>query len=599
MGRRKEVNSSTGEGSIIMKFENIQYDLTRIPYGRRGTFYYLGLWKENGEDVVYICALLSEMDTSIMGRKPRMGRLFPVQLMRNGEKIAYTATATPLCVTLNYDGGTARLCLQEGSILRMEAENAEVILAPHLEEHEIAKDRGDGSWEMALHPVPKLLFYAVEGELQVKTGFNVITSMPEDTRFHFKPNEQGKLDFAIHMYKFSEWKHKKYPTVDEVIHEIEDEFAEYMETVPPMAEEFAEARIINAYIVWSHIMHMDDTYIIFMNKGVHRCTSSWQQCYHAIGQYRNPRFAWELLLSVFRYQNDYGMLPDLLTDSSQIFDGTKPPFQGVAMEFLKEFTDFRFATRKELLTLYRGLSDWVYWWLSYRDVDQDGIVQYDAADESGFDDSSFFKLGGQTASPDLATYLILAMDNLGDLAERLGKSYESREWKKRAQDMLDKMLKFFWNGKKFEARRGSDFEWVDSGTIMSFVPLLLGKNRLPQEIIDTMAEALSEEGKWLSPYGLAGERMDTDHFQEKGWSAGPVLAPPQMMVCLGLRACGKDELAREITLRYCRALVDANFPMVMSPLSGIDLSERRWNTRYPNRMAWMAVVFLTLGSLYN
>ena len=155
-----------------------------------------------------------------------------------------------------------------------------------------------------------------------------------------------------------------------------------------MSEEFRNPRIINAYIVWSHIMVIDDIDIIYMNKGVHRCTSSWQQCYHAMGQYKNPRYAWELMLGIFQYQDEYGMLPEILTDAAQNFNGVKPPFYGVALEFLQEWTDFSFVPRKELLRLYIGLSEYVYWWLTYRDTDQDGVASYDSADESGWDDPS-------------------------------------------------------------------------------------------------------------------------------------------------------------------------------------------------------------------
>ena len=101
-------------------FETIQYDLTRISYGRRGTFYYVGAWEEDGAETLYVCALLSGLDNAGPAGKPRAGRLFPVRLVRNGETVPYRATATPVCVTLAYDGGTARICLQEGSILRME-----------------------------------------------------------------------------------------------------------------------------------------------------------------------------------------------------------------------------------------------------------------------------------------------------------------------------------------------------------------------------------------------------------------------------------------------------------------------------------------------
>ena len=119
-------------------FENVQYDLTRIAYGRRGCFLYLSLSEENDMQTLWVCALLSQMDTAGAGQTPRVGKLFPVQLLRDGKPLTYKAIATPLCVTLTYEGGSARLCLQQGDILRMEACNAQIALSPDLAPHEIA-----------------------------------------------------------------------------------------------------------------------------------------------------------------------------------------------------------------------------------------------------------------------------------------------------------------------------------------------------------------------------------------------------------------------------------------------------------------------------
>ncbi len=578
-------------------FERNTFDLTRIPYGRRGTYTYLALYEEEGRERLYVCSVLYGLDTAAPGQTARRGRLFPVSLQRDGAELPYHAVAAPGCVTLEFEGGSARLCLQQDSILRMEAFGAEVALSPVLAPHEIAKDRNDGSWEVLMNPVPKLLFCPVAGSMEVTAGFDVITSMPSDTVFRFRPDAAGRVDLAVHFYRSNAWRLPQYPAFDACVAEIEAEFAAYLDTAPLLPPDYANERTLAAYLIWSHILPADGTELIYMNKGIHRCTSSWQQCYHAMGQYRNPRFAWELMLSVFRWQDDYGMLPDMLYDSYQSFGGTKPPFHGVAMEFLKDFSDFPFATRRECCTLYDGLSRWVFWWLSYRDTDEDGIVQYDTADESGWDDSSFFHQGGPTEAPDLAAYLILAMDNLASLAKRLGKTYEAREWKARAERMTAQAIDFFWDGERFTPRLNASHQRVESGSIMQFIPLLLGE-RLPQEIRDKLAAQLSQENVFLTPYGLAGERLDSERYHDTGWSAGPILAPAQLLVVLGLRFSGKDELARKIARRYCRALADANFPMVMNARTGADVSEGRWGPRYPNRMPWTAVVFLILGSLY-
>ena len=94
--------------------------------------------------------------------------------------------------------------------------------------------------------------------------------------------------------------------------------------------------------------------------------------------------------------------------------------------------------------------------------------------------------------------------------------------------------------------------------------------------------------------------MDSPDYHDGGcWSAGSILAPAQLLVCLGLRASGKEELAKEIALRYLRALVQTGYPMIINPKTGQDISETRWGAAYPNRMAWTSAVFVILGSVLS
>ena len=79
----------------------------------------------------------------------------------------------------------------------------------------------------------------------------------------------------------------------------------------------------------------------------------------------------------------------------------------------------------------------------------------------------------------LAAYLVLAMEHLAKIASRLGKYYEMREWERRAALMLDTVVREFWNGKQFVSRL-ADGTPVEAGTVIAFVPLILG-HRLPQD----------------------------------------------------------------------------------------------------------------------
>lgn len=573
------------------------YDLTRIPYSRRGCRLSVSAWGEDGWNRLYVCALLAGADNPRPGLRDRCGRLFPIILMRDGRELRYTARATTSCVTLEAEGCTARIVMQKGDILRMEAQGAEVVFAPELLPHEIAKNRNDGSWEVCMNPAPKLLFYPVQGTLEPTTSFDLLTSTPGATRMVFQPDESGRLDIALHMYHSNARRLAAYPSFEACLADQEAEFAAYLATAPLLPARYADARELAAYLVWQHIQKFQSgVEAVYMNRGIHRAAFSWQQSYQAMGQYRNPQLAWHLLSSMFRYQDDWGMLPDSINDITENFSGTKPPLQGLAFLFLQDFTDFDFVELSDYRALYEGLSRSVYWWLSYRDTDNDGLAQFDAADESGWDDCSMFAEGSPLVTADLATYLILAMEALAVMATRLDKSYEAREWQQKADTMLEKMLAFFWDGRQFVSRLNSTHEVVESQSVATFLPLLLGK-RLPEEIRRTLTASLMQEGKWLTPYGLAGECLDSPRWQESGWLAGPILAPAQLLTCLGLRACGELDAARVIAQRYCDALVQSRFAMLMSAKDGRDVSEGRWSARYPNRMSWTGLVFLLLGSL--
>jgi hypothetical protein len=99
--------------------------------------------------------------------------------------------------------------------------------------------------------------------------------------------------------------------------------------------------------------------------------------------------------------------------------------------------------------------------------------------------------------------------------------------------------------------------------------VILG-NRLPSDIIEKMAEDLSVEGDFMTPYGLASERFSTsDDFALGMHMARAYILPSyNMLITTGLFDAGKKELARKIARRYCQALKEGGFIMLMHPLKG-------------------------------
>jgi len=78
------------------------------------------------------------------------------------------------------------------------------------------------------------------------------------------------------------------------------------------------------------------------------------------------------------------------------------------------------------------------------------------------------------------------------------------------------------------------------------------------------------EGDFLTPYGIASEKLSSDDFALGGHlSQGYVLPSTNMLICTGLFDAGKTELAKMIARRYCRTIKDGGFIMCINPFKGI------------------------------
>ena len=146
--------------------------------------------------------------------------------------------------------------------------------------------------------------------------------------------------------------------------------------------------------------------------------------------------------------------------------------------------------------------------------------------------------------------MILLMEAVARLAKK-SNSYMDKyeEWMARAKKLTDTLINEYWDGEKFVAKvKGKP---VDSLSLASFQPIMLGK-RLPQHIIDKIAETLTKEGLWLTEIGLASESMQSERATFGiSFVCGRVVGPMNMILTVGLQAAGKQKEAELIARRYC------------------------------------------------
>jgi len=217
------------------------------------------------------------------------------------------------------------------------------------------------------------------------------------------------------------------------------------------------------------------------------------------------------------------------------------------------------------------MSSWADWFLIYRDDDGDGLPSVVHSDETGLDNASLFINHSVLTTPDVGAYLVILFEANGDLAKALGKPEpESAAWYAKSSELLKRLIDLLWDGERFIALVPDTREQLFSSSIIHYMPVILG-DRLPKEILNKLADELSEPDRFLSQWGLASEEMSSDYFSPSGFGRGCILPPAMLYICTGLWETERRDTARIFAERYCSALSDSNFPFFIDPKTGAGL----------------------------
>ena len=256
-----------------------------------------------------------------------------------------------------------------------------------------------------------------------------------------------------------------------------------------------------------------------MSKNWMYATWSWDHCFNALGLAAGqPDLAWDQLMTLFDQQHPAGSLPDLVHDAGAMYGFVKPPVHGWTVRRLDRAG---VVTNARAAELYPRLAAWTEWWFRYRDPSGGGLPEYHHGNDSGWDNATVFDMGFPAASPDLAAYLVVQLDVLAELADRLGRpAAESNAWRGRADGLLARMLERLWDGERFRALRPDGAWSPDSRSIIPFVPMILG-DRLPPAVRATLVAGFRASGL-LTPFKVATEAPDGPLHESDGYWRGPI-----------------------------------------------------------------------------
>ena len=538
-----------------------KFDLRSVPYSIRGS--YLCILEDPEDRCLYLSITRSPV---IALERKNLIKMAPVL---DNKEIPFEYSVEPGKLTIKTFKGTIEICFAGERQIRVRGDGIGLRFYFKTIIYENASPKENGDLEVAYIILGKLLFVPLQGAMWNNAKWIPQKAQADDFMLELLPPvETGKYEAAIHEYYSNGFRDQIYSPFDECVKAVEKKFEVFCQNYPQVPEKYAEMARLAAWTVWTHYMRPEGRLknpVVYMSRTFLIRAFGWQQSYQAMAACENVREAWKLLLNMFDYQNEAGQIPDSVGEIGISYMVSKPALQGFALDYILSRCDTGELTREDYAELYAKLSKFAQWWLTRRDRNGSGIPQYYHADESGWDDATIFKKGVPLQSGDLLAYLVLLTEACGKLAVKAGLAGEADKWTGESKRLLSVLIREFWNGRQFISRVVETGEIIEAGSIASLQPIILG-NRLPQDIIDAIAERLENEKEFMTDGGIVSEILGSPDFTIKGgFMRGNIVAPVQLLLSMGLKHAGKEELARKIATRYCDLVCKKGISLMLSP----------------------------------
>lgn len=486
---------------------------------------------------------------------------FHVQLERDGVLLPATATADPARLYLVADDGSAKASFTFATANRIlfEVKGADLAFLSLADQRQICFHASPDRF-LVNAPISsaRYQFCRINGSLKTRFHHEVRT---QDKR---KPENKFSGSWAeIRFTSGSSGTVDDYDTVAPSAPAMHHTFAqaykasaaawkEWLEKVPFLASKWKNAAALATYVNYSAgVLPGGSTVIrrptLLMSKNwMTRCWS-WDHCFNALALApRQPDLAWDQWMTLFDHQNPEGALPDCIGVNIAEWGFVKPPIHGWTLARMAELNP-AILTPERCKQAYSALKRWTQWWLETRDLDGDGLPEYQHGNDSGWDNSTIFDEGLPVVSPDLIGYLVVQCETLAMLARRLGESINANCHENDARALLHRLTKQLWDGAQFRARRAGGSFVMGGDSLQPFLTLLVGK-RLPAHIREKLARDVE---RFLTCAGPATECPRSPDYVADGYWRGPVWGSSTVLLVEGLMRSGYPEIARRMARAYC------------------------------------------------
>ena len=519
----------------------MEINIQKTPLSRYGSYISIRGFKD--DKYVYICPLFAHCEK-------KKFRIMPIY---NGKEIPFELFSFHSHVILKTELGNLRIYIKDNFGLVIKSSNVDYKL--------------------------EFVDEFINGFAFDKNGiYTLISEYSSRLFYHFLCVEgNGKAEYTWYADKEGDYRHKcknlKYnvicnngigivyinisrsdgsitaPNINELddIQKIEKEFDVFKRSYKcSVNAQFKDTVDLALYVMWSSVLSPFGFFkrdAMLMSNNWMRAVWSWDQCFNALalaGKHNELSFA--QLIMPFDYQEDNGKLPDLVCDDAAFAYCTKPPVHGL---FAKKLINIGAIPDNELSGLYKKLVLVTNWWFEERDDNKNGICQYNHGNESGWDNSTLFDDNATKETPDLTAYLLMQIDAIIYISEKLGRLDDTKCWKQRFSDLMFKYNKYFSASPDFAQEEGS---------LLSLMPVVLGEFMAKNQF-NKIVSLLSEENNYLTAYGLATESIKSvNYIKGASYWRGAMWAPAVYIIVDGLRRGGEDKLARKIALRFCKTI---------------------------------------------
>jgi len=578
-----------------------KHNLSRAAYSRRGSdmyitedFYKRGLLKLGSQ---YAADMVSNTDF-----------LLEIKMTRNGTPVSYIYFADEGSLILRNGDAFVEFAFTDRRHIRVRGKGAGLTLSLKSAFGGTARAlRGFFEGEAEFGRFGKLYFAPIKGAFSAVTPWDFDKGEYSFADFSFLPDAAtGEFDGAIHDYIGDTLEpYYGYDDFDEEVAYNRDDFEQWTTKYRKVAKGYETIAKYALWTIWSMRCEPRGQFVepmIFFHKHWAIAAASWQQSYNAMSMQLDPAEAWRQVCTLFNYQDPRtGRLPGMLTYTNPL-TGMQAPLQGFALDFLVRHIGDDFMTPESAVKMYPKFAKWANYWTTYRSAGRgDDVTALLSPHESGWDDASNFRNGFPANDPSNLAFLVLLFENVARLAYKAGLQSDGEAWDARAKKLTDTIINEFWDGEKFTTKVKG--EVVDCLSLATFQPIILGK-RLPQEIIDKVAEKLMVEGEWLTEIGLASESMKSELVTFGiSFVCGRVVAPQNMILSVGLKSAGKDKEAAEIARRFCDKVRDEGIILGFAPYDYYPLTGQKADMQIPPIAtdgwpwtSWCANTFLTMAT---